>query len=56
MYTFLLVSLFFLPIFYAERYQTQLDIDQELFVPRSAAASYLCMYLKEKKAFSYFII
>jgi hypothetical protein len=34
---------------YAERYQTELDDNQEMFMPRSVAASYLCMYLKENK-------
>ncbi len=40
MYTFLLLSLFFIPMLNAERYQTELD--QDMFVPRSVAARYLC--------------
>jgi len=27
----------------ADRYQTELDNNQEMFVPRSVAARYLCM-------------
>jgi hypothetical protein len=42
MFTYLLLSLFFIPMLYAERYQTELDNNQEMFMPRSAAASYLC--------------
>ncbi|CAF1400914.1 unnamed protein product [Adineta steineri] len=41
MYTFLLILLFFVPIFYAEQYQTELNKNQEIYLPRSAAASYL---------------
>lgn len=29
-------------MFYAERYQTEFDNNQEMLVPRSVAASYLC--------------
>jgi len=51
MYTFILLSLFFLPMFNAIRYETELDSNEELFVPHSAAANYLCMCLKEKQIF-----
>ncbi len=33
-------------MFYARNYQAELDNNQEMFIPRSAAASYLCMYEK----------
>ncbi len=35
----------------AEQYETELNNNEELFVPRSAAANYLCMCLKEKRSF-----
>lgn len=34
---------------YAERYQTELDNNQEMVIPRSVAASYLCKYSKEEE-------
>jgi hypothetical protein len=33
----------------AEPYQTQLENSQEMFVPRSVAASYLCKYIYLKR-------
>ncbi|UJR32116.1 hypothetical protein I4U23_019584 [Adineta vaga] len=42
MYTFFLLSLFFLPMFYADQqYRTELGNKEEMFLPRSVAASYL---------------
>jgi len=51
MYTFLLISLFFIPILYAEQYEIELDNNQEMFMPRSVAARYLCKYLKGSLCF-----
>ena len=42
MYTFLVLSLFFLPLLHAERYQTPLEDQEDLFLPRSTALYYLC--------------
>lgn len=54
MYTILLISLFFIPMFYAESYQTELDNNQEMVIPRSVAASYLCKY-NQKMYLFYFL-
>ncbi len=39
----------------AQRYETELNNNEELFVPHSAAANYLCMCLKEKKKLWFFL-
>lgn len=48
MYTFLVLSLFFLPLLHAERYQTPPEDQGNLFLPRSTAL----YYLRERKLFA----
>jgi hypothetical protein len=47
MYTFLVLSLFFLPLLHAERYQTPLENQGDVFLPRSSAL----YYLRKRKLF-----
>ena len=38
----LFITLFFIPLFYAQQYQTEFDNNDDVLVPRSIAARYLC--------------
>lgn len=47
MHSLFLLSLFFLPMLYAEDHQVDYDGYRQMIIPRSMAANYLCMYYDE---------